>query len=198
MDADAARELLKDAYIAEVEKRGRKAVYSVSTREKIAQLADFLTTDSSKFGFMLSGNVGNGKTTLLYAFQTLLNCMRLKKPQMSMSVESESDVYGIRIVDAADVSRMALDRDKAWVRLRNQDMLAIEDMGKEPSEVMTYGNVLSPITELMEYRYDKQLFTAVTTNLTPKQISEKYGERIADRFREMFCKIVFKNDSYRS
>ena len=197
MDADSAKELLKDAYIAEVQNRGRRPVYSTESSEKIGQLADLLTTPSPTFGFMLSGNVGNGKTTLLYAFQTLLNCMRIKRPQNG-GVESEWDVYGIRIVDAADVSRMALDRDEAWKRLRNEDMLAIEDMGKEPTETMSYGNVLSPITELMEYRYDKQLFTAVTTNLTPRQISEKYGERIADRFREMFCKIVFKNDSYRS
>ena len=77
-------------------------------------------------------------------------------------------------------------------------MLAIDDLGKEPTEVLDYGNVLSPVVDLMEYRYQHQLFTAVTTNLTPDEIRDKYGKRIADRFNEMLEVIVFEDISYRS
>ena len=76
-------------------------------------------------------------------------------------------------------------------------MIAIEDMGREATEVLDYGNVLNPVIDLIEYRYDNQLFTAITTNLTSKQVSEKYGKRIADRFNEMLEVIVFENATYR-
>ena len=74
---------------------------------------------------------------------------------------------------------------------------AIEDIGREPTEMLDYGNVLNPIIDLIEYRYNNQLFTAITTNLTSEQISTKYGRRIADRFNEMLEVIIFKNPSYR-
>ena len=77
-------------------------------------------------------------------------------------------------------------------------MLAIEDMGREPAEILEFGNTASPVIDLLEYRYDNQLFTFITTNLTPAQIREKYGNRIADRFNEMMETIVFKNGTYRN
>ena len=76
-------------------------------------------------------------------------------------------------------------------------MLAIDDLGTEPAEVLDYGNVLNPAIDLLSARYTDQLFTVVTTNLTPKQIREHYGDRIADRFNEMFERIVFYNSTYR-
>ncbi len=38
--------------------------------------------------------------------------------------------------------------------------------------------------------------TLITTNLTPQQIREHYGDRIADRLNEMVKKIVFNNSTY--
>jgi DNA replication protein DnaC len=77
-------------------------------------------------------------------------------------------------------------------------MLAIDDLGIEPVEVMDYGNLLCPLVDLLTKRYDLQLFTLVTTNLTPAEIRARYGDRIADRLNEMMLKIVFTNESYRS
>jgi DNA replication protein DnaC len=62
---------------------------------------------------------------------------------------------------------------------------------------MDFGNVLCPIVDLLTKRYDMQLFTIITTNLTPSEIREKYGDRIADRMNEMMVKIIFNNDTYR-
>lgn len=77
-------------------------------------------------------------------------------------------------------------------------MLAIDDLGIEERDVHSYGNVMSPIVELLTYRYDKQLFTIISTNLTPPEIRAKYGDRIADRLNEMMVKIVFAAPSYRN
>lgn len=86
---------------------------------------------------------------------------------------------------------------EAFRNLRNMPMIAIEDMGREPIEVLDYGNVLNPVVDMLEYRYNLQLFTFITTNLTKSQIREKYGNRIADRFNEMLEVIIFKNETYR-
>lgn len=76
-------------------------------------------------------------------------------------------------------------------------MLAIDDLGKEAAEVLDYGNALSPVVDLLEYRYQHQLFTAITTNLNDKDLKKKYGSRINDRFNEMLQVIVFQSISYR-
>lgn len=83
-------------------------------------------------------------------------------------------------------------------------MLAIDDLGTEPTEVLDYGNVLSPVIDVIEHRYNKQLFTFITTNLVANSedekittIRKKYGVRIADRFNEMLHVIIFKDISYR-
>lgn len=181
--------MLMAAYKAEVEYRGHSFRDDEATKTNIDALAESLTAENPKCGFLLSGNVGNGKTTLVYAFQNLLNYLTRH--------EYLPKETGLRILDAKEIQLREKDL-KAFQPFKNAEMLAIEDLGKEPAEVLEYGNVLSPVCDLLEYRYDRQLFTVVTTNLTPKERKAKYGDRIADRFREMFASIVFENPSYRA
>lgn len=188
MTDEQAYKLLLSAYRAEVLRRHREFVLDESTKANVYGLAHFLTSDSSKFGFMLIGNCGNGKTTLLYAFQNLLNFLSDKN-----YLDKED---GIRIADAKEIVAVAKER-KQFDAMRMSRMLAIEDLGRESTEVLDYGNAYSPVIDLLEYRYDKQLFTAFTSNLSVDELTNKYGRRIADRFREMFCKITFKNSTYR-
>ena len=102
----------------------------------------------------------------------------------------------MRIVDAKELVQVSRNiRD--FNDLRRKSMLAIDDMGKEPAEVLDYGNVTNPVIDMIEYRYHHQLFTVITTNLDPEQIKKKYGTRVADRFREMLHVIVFQDISYR-
>lgn len=189
MDKEQAVNALVAAYQAEVEYRKRTFILDEPTKHNIEQLAAFLTGDGSKFGVMFSGICGNGKTTLLYAFQNLLNYLN----DRGMFDEGT----GISIIDAKEVVNYAKDV-KQFRRLRERQMLAIEDMGREPVEVLDYGNVLNPVIDLLEYRYNAQLFTIITTNLVPKEIRERYGNRIADRFNEMFDKVIFANETYRN
>lgn len=180
--------MLLGAYEAEVIYRHRKFIMDEATKENIMKVAEFLASGPGKFGFMLIGNCGNGKTTLLYAFQNLLNYLAKREV-----IEKDC---GIQIVDAREVTEIARDF-KGMANLKRKPMLAIEDMGRESTEVLDYGNVYNPVIDLLEYRYDQQLFTAFTSNLSVDELKEKYGKRIADRFREMFAKVVFKNPTYR-
>ena len=182
---------LTSQYIAEVNYRQGNYIDGPDTRRHLWEISLCLTAENPKFGFLLCGTCGNGKTTMLYALQSVINIFADRGHFNFLGYKP-----GIRILDAKEVAMLS--KDVAKLReLRELKMLAIDDMGKEPAEVMDYGNPTSPVLDLLEYRYQHQLFTAITTNLAPKSISEKYGERLADRFREMLKIISFTEDSFR-
>ena len=160
MSPQQAYDSLLAATIAEVEYRCRSFQENVDVKAQLQQIANWLTSDSSKFGILLCGECGNGKSTLVKAFQQLLNLLSIPNPT-------------------------------------GQGNYGIDALGTEPQEVMDFGNVVTPVIDLLTKRYDEQLFTIITTNLTPKQIREHYGDRIADRLNEMVEKIIFKNGTYR-
>lgn len=187
---EQAYQMLLSAYKVEVLHRNRKFIFDDATKANVKSLADFLTSDSHKFGFMMIGNCGNGKTTLLYAFQNLLNYLT--------GHDYIGKEFGLRIVDAKEIIASVHDETYKQIKaIRQVPMLAIEDLGRESTEVLDYGNAYSPVIDILEYRYNEQLFTAFTSNLDVDELTNKYGKRIADRFREMFAKIVFKNTTYR-
>lgn len=191
MSREQAIVVLRNAYMVEVTHRGRAFIYDDATRANIEALADALTADKPKQGIMLAGNVGNGKTTLIQALKATI---KIAKMQGWFDSGMQS---GLRITDARDIAKLVAIDPKEFDTIRRTAMLAIDDMGKEPAEVLDYGNAYNPVIELMEYRYNEQLFTIISTNLTPKQVREKYGNRIADRFNEMMNVIVFTHDTYR-
>lgn len=180
--------MLLASYKAEVEYRHHKYLHDTNVEANILHLAQFLTADDAKFGVMMCGVCGNGKTTLLRAFQSILNYI--------VDNGYYEERKGFPIVDAKDIAQCSHDY-KLFESYKKLEMLAVEDIGREAAEVLDYGNVLNPLVDLMEYRYNEQLFTVITTNLTPKEMRSKYGDRIADRFNEMLKVIIFENGSYR-
>lgn len=189
MTEEQAVDLLTASYMAEVEYRHRLFVDDAETRDNISRLAKFLTSANQKFGIMFCGICGNGKTTLLYAFQSAINLL-------SRYGAFEDRNTGMMIIDAKDIAHYAKDFQR-FRELKTRPMIGIEDMGREATEVLDFGNILNPVIDLIEFRYNAQLFTAITTNLTSEQVKEKYGKRIADRFNEMLEVLIFKNSTYR-
>jgi len=188
-----ALNLLAAHYGCAVKRRHGTPVFDENTEGNLRALARYLTSPDPKFGVMMCGTCGNGKTTLLYALQSAINHLNA---QGHFSFLDEYFKVGMEIVDAKDIATIAKDL-KALRSLRSRSMLAIDDLGKEPSEVLDFGNVISPAIDLLEYRYQHQLFTCISSNLVGSQIRDKYGARIADRFNEMLEIIVFQDISYR-
>ncbi len=188
MTEEQATDVLWASYKAEVEYRHRAFVADKRTKENCRRLAAFLTADDSKFGVMLCGICRNGKTTMLYAFRSLLNFLS--------DCGAFKERKGIRVIDAKEIAAYAKE-PRSFHELRCTDMLGIEDMGREATEVLDFGNVLNPVIDLLEYRYNNQLFTFITTNLKSDEVRKKYGDRIADRFNEMLEVIIFGNTTYR-
>lgn len=179
---------LKVAYHGVTATRGGDFLNDADTLDHIDKVADLLTGNSPKWGLIFFGDTGNGKTTLMLTLQKVVNWLA-ETPAIPGNV-------GLRIVNAKDIHK-AGDNKKRFQLLCNDDLLGIDDLGAEPTEEMEFGNVTTPVIDLLEYRYSRQLFTVCTTNLAPSGLRDKYGNRIADRCREMFVKIVFKNQSFR-
>ena len=188
----ATLNLLASHYARIVIGRHQQVKFDDFTQDNLFELAKGLTAEVPKAGVMFCGNCGNGKTTMLEALRSLF---------LALGDDHFSFIKGdfnssMKIYDARDIVLLGKDF-KEIRRIRERDLLAIDDFGKEPVEVVDYGTVLSPLVHLLEFRYGQQLFTAMSTNLTPPEIREKYGARIADRFNEMMHVIIFRGPSYR-
>lgn len=190
MGASGIADVIEAAYKCEVESRYRHYQADTETKRNIGSVARHLADDTGKFGLLLSGTCGNGKTTMMYAIRDVI----LEISRMG-ALDGQYAGKELVVKDAIDVVRTAMDGElQSMVAI---PLLAIDDLGKEPAEVVNYGNIINPMVELIEKRYKRQLFTLATTNLTPRQIREKYGARMADRFNEMFNVVIFKSESYR-
>ena len=70
---EQAYEYLLAAYIMEVQLRYRRFIYNGFVEEQLKQVANCLTANTAKFGIVLCGGCGNGKTTMLKALQNLVS-----------------------------------------------------------------------------------------------------------------------------
>ena len=180
---DDALMMLTAAYEREVALRGMKCKIPDEVSTYLQQIAQMMTSKSTKCGILLCGNCGNGKTTTMNAF-------------LSVSKYLATPGIDIESTSARRISQIAKNED-IMMTAKGTKVLCIDDMGLEPTEVLDYGNAINPVIEIMEHRYRQQLFTFITTNLTPSQIREKYGDRIADRFNETTKCIVYTNPTFR-
>ena len=190
LNEEEAYKSLMMAIKVEVVYRHKEFVTNDELEAQVRCLSAFLTQENSKFGILLAGGCGNGKTTIIKALQNLINALRIPTPYNDKE-------YAMRIIDAKSLVATCKSNYEDWKRLIYQDLLAIDDLGTEPREVMDYGNIITTSVDILTRRYENQLFTIISTNLTPPQISQVYGERIADRMREMMEIIPFTNTSYR-
>ena len=189
LSVDEAEQYIRGAFEAQVELRGGKVEYDEMTTKNLRLVAETLAGDSHKFGLLLAGTCGNGKTTTMRAVQSVVQLL-------NNTYYRRGDCIGNRLLEAKEITQLS-DKSGQLTAYKTVPVLFLDDLGREPTEVLKYGNVTSPITELLEYRYNQRLTTIVTTNLEPSEIREKYGDRIADRFNEMFSLVSYTGNSYR-
>lgn len=189
MTVDEAEAYIRGAFEAQVELRGGAVQYDEMTTKNLRLVAETLAGDGHKFGLLLAGTCGNGKTTTMRAVQSVVQLLNNTRYRSGERI-------GNRLLEAKEITQLS-DKSGQLTAYQTIPLLFLDDLGREPTEVMRYGNVTSPITELLEYRYNQRLTTIVTTNLEPSEIREKYGDRIADRFNEMFALVSYTGVSYR-
>lgn len=175
-------------YQREVAQRRISYIDDDATNSKIDKAAKWLTGDY-KVGLLLYGSIGSGKSTLARAICNLIGILF----NSALSAERK----GVNRVSALDLAKNVADDPMFFNRLKNAELLFIDDIGTEPASVKSWGNEFSPVVELLYARYDRQLFTIATSNLGESEFEDRYGIRIYDRIQEMFERIHYQNKSYR-
>ena len=155
-----------------------------SNQEVIRQLFLYFTGDSAckwniHAGIIFAGKVGCGKTLLLTAYILLANTMARK--QITMYHANELCEF-IREQGIKEIDRKPL---------------FIDEPGREPNEVVDFGNVKKPIVDLLAKRYERGARTYATTNFKLQSLEEKYGQYIVSRLREMCNYVLLPGDSRR-
>ncbi len=130
--------------------------------------------DPAPQGVAILGNVGTGKTLLLQYASHVFDVEYFSVPELAVLYAMKGEVG-------------------FWERLENNHStdLILDDLGAE-AQTKSFGNHL-PIHDLLYRRYNAwqqaghRLWLA--SNLTVKELEERYGVRILDRIREM-CHVV--------
>lgn len=194
---ERARVLLRTAVEVETICRRREFKETDEIRENINKVAAWLCAPDRQFFILFCGGCGNGKTTFLRAIETVINSSGVinswRKEKFRMR---NLTVAQIHASCRAYLNYQNYSPD--WTTIQNCDILGIDDLGMESSEIQVYGNPVRPIEELLCYRYEKQLMTLMSSNLPAKDISERYGRRLADRLREVALVIPFLDESFRN
>lgn len=175
----------------EVESRGRSLILDEFTKEHILQVARWLIDKNGKCGLLLRGGLGNGKTSTMKAIINLIEYIT--------EVSDYSNRKIIKCFSAKDIASMITSEQgrNEYKSLCKEPLLAIDELGEEPSEIISYGMIYEPLKDLLLKRYNDQKFTLITSNLISDAMKAKYSSRITDRFREMMEIVNFKNKSYR-
>ena len=193
MPVDDATLYIEAALRVEVEKRGNTFSDSDELQGHIIQIAKMFTEPTTKYGILLCGGVGNGKSSMMYALQNLIKSLEIPN-----NGNTTFDTWGMRVESAKFIYNQVKVDSQKYRQIQNANMLGVDDLGEEEPTLINYGNRVTPVIDLISYRYNRMLFTMVTTNLTPAQIRATYGDRIADRFNEMMLILPYKSPSFRT
>lgn len=156
--------------------------------------AQLLTSkDDRRFGIMANGFTGTGKTIFSIALKRVINAYNVVVDPTSNYIQK----YEVRMYSAKDLWKRGLKDPDALQEIHSYPIISIDDLGEDAKEAVSYGNVLTPMVDLFEHRYARRLFTIVTTNLDPRDIEEKYDERVASRLTEMMLVLNFTYRDHR-
>lgn len=186
------RDMIEQAYRHEVARRNGRVEWTSDTEKKISTVAKWLI-NGKKPGLMLFGSIGSGKTTLARAIMRTINYL-----YYSVYRDQRKEIAEISALNLTKLIATGEKQDEeSFLRFQKREMLFIDDLGLEPAAIKNYGNEILPVVDLLYYRHDRMLFTICTSNLDMNDFEQKYGQRTASRFYEMFNRIGFTNEDYR-
>lgn len=137
-------------------------------------------------GLYLCGDVGTGKTHLAVA---VMNELMTKKRVPSLFVTVPELLDNLR----GAYKNPGQDLDEWMDAVKNADLLVLDDLGSE--RVTEW--VQERIFVLVNHRYREVLPTLFTSNVGPKDLAAKLGERTASRIISMCDWISLEGEDYR-
>ena len=192
--------ILWAACIAETTYRGRRFTLTDEVKSHIRATAEWLADPHATFGLMFTGLYGNGKSTLMTAVGAVID--HLFESTVRTADNPRPHLLTVKARKVAEL--VGRDNRGQFRALVDEPLLAIDDMGDEPATVIEYGQVYTPIKDLLDERYDRRRLTIVTTNRAENpardlhQLTDHYKARIVDRLREMMTVLVFAAPSFRT
>jgi len=172
-----------------------------SNRKLVNEIFKYLNGQSesldSKKGLWLYGPIGTGKSTIIQICRTYDHEVKFNR-------ETWRSSGGFNIVSASLVSNQFARKgqdgiDKYGYNDSHPITWAFDEVGREPCPTKYYGTEMNVMQFIFQTRYEfrHKCITHVTTNLYPEDITDIYGDYIADRIKEMFNVVEIKGDSRR-
>lgn len=166
-------------------------------RENISGAAWWLTSPEARPWLLLWGKYGNGKTTLGDSVMETINTYMSLEMSGGFSSSDLKKYSSMEKISAIEVGQASREDSEMFQKIISKPKLFIDDWGTEPNIVNNYGTVISPMANLIFYRYEHRLMTVISANMTISQIEKYYGLRISDRITEVCDMIGFNQKSYR-
>lgn len=147
-------------------------------------------------GVTLIGSVGAGKTKRLEAIASVAGAEVFGAGELMRMTREFQEKFG------EDTGfKMAMKTKKEEFSDDKDHALAIDDLGKEPPEMLSYGTRHDYMTEAIEERYkqwaSRKWITIFSTQMSPEEIRKRYPAHIADRIGEMTVPVFLARRSRR-
>lgn len=174
-----------DRIIKSTKGNNHKYIIDENTRPIVSEVIKWAIMDYScklelNKGILILGNIGSGKTLIMRIF---VEFMRY----------SEKIIATYSAIEIVDIFKSGAYRDRLFI-----SPLFIDDIGTEQVEIVNYGTKEMPLHDIISRRYlNNRLMMFATSNLSASKINERYGDRIKDRFKDMFNIIKLKGETRR-
>jgi DNA replication protein DnaC len=186
---------------------GKKFVIDFDNERQIQKLCLYFSNDPEfekdgemfhRKGIMLAGGLGVGKTHLMsFFFQNqvasyaMVPCGYIENKWINAQKDDQEVIkyYSHNIPSVATNSNPFGATEIGF---------CFDDLGTETIPSKRWGEEKNVMAEILTNRYTNVKdfrFTHLTTNLTPAEIQKNYGDRLRDRFREMFNYITFDSSA---
>lgn len=174
-----------------------KTAMDESNSQAMKQIWDLLHEPK---GILLIGNIGSGKTYLMLFFAAALAQL-----QKSFSVVQTTWITRDCIKDAKEIDYYGRNSFRktptGQCDFTRPATICFDDLGMEETETKIYGNSLSIMTDILIDRHimftRHRMKTHATSNLGVDALAEKYSDRSASRFREMFNVVILEGTDRR-
>lgn len=167
-------------------------VYPPAHREYMERLASYcrgfaerVGTGADEESLLLMGDVGLGKTFLCSAIANVL--VAAKRQVVYFTLSEFMDLVRLYKFDDDGEYRDGIQR------LLDADLIVLDDLGAE--KVTEFA--VQELFNIINHRMNRQKPMIVSTNLTPGEIQDLYGQRIASRMLNGFEVLVLKGDDVR-
>jgi len=154
-------------------------------REKQAERSGPIASVINGPSLLLLGVCGVGKTHEAYG---AMRELAVSGVYAQWQVTTAADLY------AALRPRYGVDSEAEFRKYRDARLLFVDDLGAErkPTEFTEEVNF-----RLINHRYEHHMPTLLTSNVEPKQLAERLGDRVTSRLAEMCERIPMKGNDRR-